>query len=102
MKNDDFDKIARESLGFDPGGPSERVWRRIETRRRSDRVPSPREILISGLASAAVLLIAWVVSSGSAGSTPLSEYSETNSAFQTAVRDDTRLTLAAITKIEGM
>lgn len=103
MKNDDFDKIAREALSFDPGGPSEGVWQRIEARRRSDRLPSVREILISGLASAAALLVAWVVfSSRSAETTQVLEDSEPDSAFWTAVSDDTKLTLAAITKIEGM
>ncbi len=102
MENDDFDKAAREALSFEPGVPSESVWRMLDARRR-ERMPSIREILISGFASAAALLVAWVVlASGGSGASPIQEGSEPTASFRAAIRDDAKLTLAAITKIDGI
>ncbi len=103
MKNKDFDQTARNALSYDPGGPSERVWQKIESSRRADRLPSGREILISGFASAAALLVAWLFITGRSFEAPLVlDHSEPSPVFQAAIRDDARLTLAAITNIEGM
>ena len=103
MENNEFDKVAVRALSYDPGEPNESVWLAIEAQVHCDRLPSLRETVLSGFVSAAVLLVAWLAVRSELSSTPQSlKSSKAASVFREAIRDDAKLTLIAISKIEGM
>ncbi len=99
MENNEFDKLAVTAMDYDAGEPNEAVWRAVQGRIRRDRLPTMREILTSGLASAAVLLLAWF----SFGQPPSRKADvDTTLDYRQAVRDSSKVTVAALSKIEGL
>jgi hypothetical protein len=95
MNDDQFDSLAREQLALEVGGPSERVWRRVQDGRRS-RLPTFSEIVVAWAASAAVLLVALSAASGARAPVP-----EGGAPVEIAAADAPTYTVAAVTRVAG-